>query len=190
MQCQYKRTLFIFELNHFSKPVGHFSSLTPLSLVCLWYLPIPEPQKGWVVEEYQHWLHINLIDSLPNSYSIFFPSGVPSVSFPLPLLNFLNSLFNSHSAFFCPCFPSYTLSPLLSSPAPFFLSLTAIFPPVQKLTRPLSLPLSTSCLFFSPHPVLSGSRKSVWSAEHSCWTPAGQKCQPPLLEQLVHGTPP
>lgn len=88
---------------------GQFCTTTPLSLFCLWYLPIPEPQKSRVVEEYQHWLHIKLMDSLPNSYSIYFPSGIPSVSFPLPLLNFLNSLFHSHSAFFCPCSPSHPL---------------------------------------------------------------------------------
>lgn len=77
----------------------------PFSVVCIWYLPIPVPHKGRVVEEYQHWLHKKLMDFLPNSYSIYFPSGVPSVSFPLPLLNFLNSLFHSHSAFLCPCHP-------------------------------------------------------------------------------------
>lgn len=100
--------------------LARFPPQPPLSLASLWYLPIPEPQKGRVVEEYQHWLHKKLMDSLPNSYSIYFPSGVPSVSFPLPLLNFLNSLFHSHSAFFCPCFPSHPLSPSLIS-CPFFL---------------------------------------------------------------------
>lgn len=65
-----------------------------------------------MVEEYQHWLHIKLIDSLPNSYSIFLPSGLPSASFKLfqlalslPL-SFLPSLL--------PLLPSLLLSHLLS----------------------------------------------------------------------------
>lgn len=126
------------------------------------------------------------MDSLPNSYSIYFPSGIPSVSFPL--LNFLFSVFHSSSAFFWPCFPSQPLS--LSSfliTCPFFLSLATIYPPLQNLA--LVLPLSVNVLF-SPHPVWSGSQRSVWSAENSCWNPAGQRCQQPLQEQTVHGTPP
>lgn len=120
-----------------------FSSPTLLSLVCLWYLPIPEPQKGRVVEEYQHWLHIKLMDSLPNSYSIFLPSGLPSVSSPLPLLNFFNSFTPTQLSSVLASPP--TLSPPLSSPVPFSRSLAAIYPPLQNLTLPLSLCL---CLFF------------------------------------------
>lgn len=105
-----------------------------------------------MVEEYQHWLHIKLMDSLPNLYSIYFPSGTPSVSFPLPLFNFFNSLFHSHSAFFCPCFPSNSLSSsLISCP----LSLAAIYPPLQNLTLVLPLSLFISCLFF-PHLIQCG----------------------------------
>lgn len=103
-----------------------------LSLLSLWYLPIPEPQKGRVVEEYQHWLHIKLMDSLPNSYSIYFPSGIPSVNFPLPPLNFLYSVFHSHTGFFsAPASPlTFASSALISCPF-FSQSLTANCPPLQ-----------------------------------------------------------
>ncbi len=63
-----------------------------------------------MVEEYQYWLHIKLTDSLPNSYSIYFPSGIPSVSFPWPLLNFLTLTLSPPLSFL----PS--LLPLPSSP--------------------------------------------------------------------------
>lgn len=109
----YIKCHFFFSINLYNMPV----SSDPLISLCLWYLPIPRPQKGTVVEEYQHWLQIKLMDSLPNSYSIYFPPGIPSVSFPLSLLNFLYSVFHSHSAFFCPCFPScFPFSPLISCP--------------------------------------------------------------------------
>lgn len=84
-----------------------------------------------------------------------------------------------------------TTSVRLSSPVPFFcLSLVAIHLLLQILTLVPPLSLFMSRLFFSPHPVWSGSQRSVWSAEHSCLTPAGQRCQPPLPEQLVRGIPP
>lgn len=98
-----------------------------------------------MVEEYQHWLHIKLMDSLPNSYSIFLPSGLPSVSSPLPLFK-LFQLFHSHSAFFCPCFPSYPLSSSLIS-CPFFSVPRCHLPtPTKPHTPSLSLFMS---LFFS-----------------------------------------
>lgn len=91
------------------------------------------------------------MDSLPNSYSIYFPSGIPSVSFPLTLLNFLCSVFHSHSAFFCPCFPYHPPALSLIS-CPFFLSPATISPTPQSDTVLPSLSLSLSlfrfCLFF------------------------------------------
>lgn len=76
------------------------------------------------------------MDSLPNSYSIYFPSGVPSVSFPLPFLKFLCTVFHSHSAFL---FPSCPHALFFISRPPFFLSLATIYPPLQ-----------SHVLFFSP----------------------------------------
>lgn len=118
-----------------------------------------------MVEEYQHWLHIKLMDFLPNSYSIYFPSGIPSVSFPLPLLNFLYSVFHSHSAFFCPCLPSLPPPSSLIS-CPFFLSPATIYPPLPNLTLvpPLSLSLPLSLCVCVLSPFLTSS-SVVWLTE-------------------------
>lgn len=120
----------------------------PPSLICLWCLPIPEPRRGRVVKKYQHWLHIKLMDSLPTHLAFFCPSGLPSVSFPLPLFNFFNSLFHTLSASLFPNSLStrHTLvSPLFLSPVPYFSpSLPAFF---QHLMLPSFL--FVSCLFFS-----------------------------------------
>lgn len=127
---------------------------------CLQYVPIPEPQRGKVVEEYQHWLHIKLLDSHPNSYSIYFPSGLPSISFPLPLLNFL---------FLCLSLPlSFLVSlllfpPLVFSHSPSLFSVPCHHQPTPTKTSHQFFPsLSLCCLFFfSPHPVWSGSQRSA-----------------------------
>lgn len=145
---------------NFSSSLGQFPSPTPLSLICLWYLPIPEVQKGRLVEEYQHWLHIKLMDSLPNSYSIYFPSGIPSVSFPLPLLNFLYSVFHSHSAFFCPCFPSHPFSSSLIS-FPLF-SVPCYDLSTKPHTSSLSLSLDLCCYALS---LFLTSSSVVWLTE-------------------------
>lgn len=124
--------------------------------------------------------------SLPNLYSIYFPSGVPSVSSPLPLLNFLYSLsFTPTQISSVPVSPP-SLSPLFSSPVP----RCHLPTPTKPHTSAASPPVYVLSLFSSPHLVWSGSRRSVWSSERSCWTPAGQRFQPPHLEQLVCGTPP
>lgn len=120
--------------------------LTPLFFICLWYVPIPEPQKEILIEEYQHWLHVKLMDSLPNSDSTFSPQAYPlSVSLCLFYIFSLCLLFHSHSAFFCPCFPSYHLSSSLIS-CPVFLSLAAIYPALRNFTLLLSLFLSAYVL--------------------------------------------
>lgn len=171
------RLSFSSEPPSFSPGYGVFQSHSP---------------KGFkAVEEYQHWLHIKLMDSLPNSYSIYFPSGVPSVSFPLPFLKFLCTVFHSHSAFLCPCLPSRPHAPFFITRPLFFLSLATLYPPLQSHMQ-FFFPLSQfiSCPLFSPHPVWSGSQRSVWSAKYSCWTPAGWRCQQPLQEQLARGTLP
>lgn len=76
---------------------------------------------------------------------------------------------------------------------PFICHLLCIFlvpPNTPRHSPPLLIFLYTSCLFFSPHPGWSGSQRSAWSSEYSYWTPAGQRCQPPLPEQQIHGTLP
>lgn len=85
------------------------------------------------------------MDSLSNSYSIYFPSGVPSVSFPLLLLNFLNSLFHSHSAFLrSPLPPSSTPLPLFfSGPS---LSVPRCHLPALTKNLTLVLPLLSVCV--------------------------------------------
>lgn len=129
------------------------------------------------------------MDSLTNSYSIYFPSGLPSVTFPLPL--FFSALsFTPTQLPSAPASPT-TLSHLFSPHVLFFFFTVPCYPHLQSRTLvPPHSQFMSWLLFFSPHPVWSGSQRSVWSAEHSCWTPAGWRCQQPLRGHLVRGTPP
>lgn len=109
--------------------------------------------------------------------------ATPVNYFPLCFINFNKS----HTlTFSCLWYLPLSLPSFLSSPVLYIL----FSPNTSQHCPPLFIFLYTSCLFFSPHPGWSGSQRSVWSSEYSYWTPAGQRCQPPLPEQQIHGTVP
>lgn len=106
---------------------------------------------------------------------------------PIKCFSLCSIIFNKSDTpnFVCLWYLPLSLLSFLSS-----LVLYIFVPPnTPRHCPPLFIFLYT-CLFFSPHPGWSGSQRSVWSSEYSYWTQAGQRCQPPLLEQLIHGTLP
>lgn len=84
-----------------------FLHSNPLLSVLSLLLPTPSassPPKGRAFEEHQHWLHIKLMYSLPNSNIPFIsPQANPlTVSLWLYKKKILCCFFHSHFAFFCP----------------------------------------------------------------------------------------
>lgn len=110
-----------------------------------------------MVEEYQHWLHIKLRDSLP-THIPFFSLRPTLCQFPsAPFKLFSTRSFTPTQLSSVLASPP-TLSPPLSSPVPFFLSLTAIYPPRQNHILPLSLRLCLISFFLT-------SSSVVWLTE-------------------------
>lgn len=100
------------------------------------------------------------MDSLPNSYSIYFPSGVPSVSFPLPFFKVSLHCLSLPLSFPLPLPPLPPSRSLFHHASPFFFVPCY---PLPTLTKPHAIFFSTLTIYFLS-PFLTSS-SVVWLTE-------------------------